>query len=513
MKQVDINSIAPAAYNPRETDPRRIELIKLSLRKLGFVVPIYINSNNGILSGHQRQIAAKQLGWDTVPVDEVSIDCLDSEMKINIAFNRGTNDFNKKESTIDLAQYLFKNNERIEALSQKLKDVDPANRMPCLNTKSVDVELLKTANRASFDEGARNGYASLYEMTKVVQPLIITPDYKIVNGIGRFFYCMSRGVTDFDCVLITEEQAEFADLMMNKLTMDFEFESKFGDVLRYNSFRRASGTRTHLGMAYTIGVTGGNSVDIDIYNPVDKRRWMSVYGKTIFDFGAGLMDECRILNAIGIKVVPFEPFVLKGTVGEKGFKEELDVEKARGLTQAFLDEVQQGICFDSVVSQTILNSIPFKKDRVKYLILLSFLCDAETTAFIGTNSATSSMNSYVFEDGKKSDSAVNVKKFRVEYEPNTTIGDISKNPKVQKYHTIGEMKDLISPYFKEVKMINKHSKIYAICKSPTYRFTKGELIEAIDFEFNLPYPNGQRLDMHQKAKLVFLERAKKIGFH
>ena len=122
------------------------------------------------------------------------------------------------------------------------------------------------------------------------------------------------------------------------------------------------------------------------------------------------------------------------------------------------------------------------------------------------------MNSYVFEDGKKSDSAVNVKKFRVEYEPNTTIGDISKNPKVQKYHTIGEMKDLISPYFKQVKMINKHSKIYAICKSPTYRFTQAELIEAIDFEFNLPYPNGQRLDMHQRAKLVFLKRAKKIGF-
>lgn len=45
MKLVPIDSIRPSTYNPRQSDPRRLDLIELSLRKLGFIHPIFCDAN------------------------------------------------------------------------------------------------------------------------------------------------------------------------------------------------------------------------------------------------------------------------------------------------------------------------------------------------------------------------------------------------------------------------------------------------------------------------------------
>ena len=51
-----ISAVAPSTYNPRSADAARLDLIELSLRKLGFLAPIYADSNGEILSGHQRHL-------------------------------------------------------------------------------------------------------------------------------------------------------------------------------------------------------------------------------------------------------------------------------------------------------------------------------------------------------------------------------------------------------------------------------------------------------------------------
>lgn len=509
MELVHIDKIYPASYNPRNTDPDRIELIKLSLIKLGFLLPIYVNEDYGILSGHQRQIAARQLGIKEVPVEILHIDSIDKEMKINVAFNRGTNDIQKGSLTTKIAEELKRERDKLLDKVSELPDKSGEAMYPCMRTVSVDAQELKIVNRDKFDSGIRNSYKDLYDLTRVVQPIVITEDKRIVNGVGRFFHCLSWGVKSFECVVIPYEEAEVADVMLNKLTMDFDFEKKYGDILRYNSYRRSSGVRDFLGMAYTIGVQHESPKHFDIYNPVDRYRWEQVYGNTILDFGAGLMEEVRMLRDNGFKAVPLEPFVLKEREGG-GFYEELDVHRARRLIGEFLQEVDAGIVFDSIISQTILNSIPFKEDRVKYLLLLSFFCDDSTTAFIGTSSSVSPLNSRRFRQGMTYKDAHHTRTFRLDYEDNMAMGDISKNPKVQKFHTRGEFADLVEPYFEDVKYTSRQANIFAICKKPRYNFTKEELIEAIDFEFNLPYPNKQRLEMHEEAKKVLLRRAERL---
>ena len=41
IKLEDIEAIQPSTYNPRSADPKRLDLIELSLRKLGFLAPIF----------------------------------------------------------------------------------------------------------------------------------------------------------------------------------------------------------------------------------------------------------------------------------------------------------------------------------------------------------------------------------------------------------------------------------------------------------------------------------------
>ena len=97
MKLIDIDSLNPSTYNPRTADPRRLDLIELSLRKLGFLLPIYATPDGEIISGHQRHHVAKRLGVRQVPVEFTRAMDLEERKGVNVAFNRATNDLRPKD--------------------------------------------------------------------------------------------------------------------------------------------------------------------------------------------------------------------------------------------------------------------------------------------------------------------------------------------------------------------------------------------------------------------------------
>ena len=98
-----LSNIKPALYNPRETDPYRLQLIKDSLSRLGWLLPVYgTMSAEGkfeLISGHQRTLAASQMGYTSVPFIELPEMSLNKRKAINILFNRGTNDFRALENS------------------------------------------------------------------------------------------------------------------------------------------------------------------------------------------------------------------------------------------------------------------------------------------------------------------------------------------------------------------------------------------------------------------------------
>lgn len=63
---VPLNAIKPYWRNPRDNESTVEALLKI-IPKVGFNVPLFIDSDNVIIKGHARYKAAKRLGMDVVP--------------------------------------------------------------------------------------------------------------------------------------------------------------------------------------------------------------------------------------------------------------------------------------------------------------------------------------------------------------------------------------------------------------------------------------------------------------
>lgn len=66
LEYVDINSIAPYPFNPRD-NAGAIESLANSIKTFGFIVPIVVDGDNVLVAGHTRVEAAKRLGIPEVP--------------------------------------------------------------------------------------------------------------------------------------------------------------------------------------------------------------------------------------------------------------------------------------------------------------------------------------------------------------------------------------------------------------------------------------------------------------
>ena len=67
-----LDSLIPYARNPRTHSEEQIAQIAASIREFGFTNPILIDSNQGIIAGHGRLAAAKELRLEKVPCIDLS---------------------------------------------------------------------------------------------------------------------------------------------------------------------------------------------------------------------------------------------------------------------------------------------------------------------------------------------------------------------------------------------------------------------------------------------------------
>ena len=67
-----VAALIPFARNPRTHSEAQVAEIAASMRAFGWTNPILIDGENGIIAGHGRLLAARQLGMKTVPVIELA---------------------------------------------------------------------------------------------------------------------------------------------------------------------------------------------------------------------------------------------------------------------------------------------------------------------------------------------------------------------------------------------------------------------------------------------------------
>ena len=67
VKQMRVEDLKPYPNNPRAND-QAVDAVAESIKQFGFKVPIVIDKDNVIITGHTRLKAATKLGLKTVPV-------------------------------------------------------------------------------------------------------------------------------------------------------------------------------------------------------------------------------------------------------------------------------------------------------------------------------------------------------------------------------------------------------------------------------------------------------------
>ena len=67
-----VDGLIPYARNARTHSEAQIAQIAGSIREFGFTNPVLLDGENGILAGHGRVLAARQLGMDQVPCIELA---------------------------------------------------------------------------------------------------------------------------------------------------------------------------------------------------------------------------------------------------------------------------------------------------------------------------------------------------------------------------------------------------------------------------------------------------------
>jgi len=71
-KRAAVDSLIPYARNSRTHSDEQVGQIAASIKEFGFLNPIIVDGENGIIAGHGRVLAAQKLGMTDVPVIEAS---------------------------------------------------------------------------------------------------------------------------------------------------------------------------------------------------------------------------------------------------------------------------------------------------------------------------------------------------------------------------------------------------------------------------------------------------------
>lgn len=310
IELVPITSVQPSTYNPRRADPRRLKIIELSLRKLGFVLPIYADPDGEIISGHQRHHVATLMGVQHIPVVRMERMHLTERKNANVVFNRGTNDLARDATPGSLTEALQQID--LDALAAPIPDKTPDTPefYPCLRAEERPIRPYVEANSGRWVQYAKSISGTLRGFG-VVMPIVCGPDGRVVNGIGRLQMLAEHKADTVSVVDVTEAEAELAAVMLNLLSMDFDIHNRYADDLRMNSFRRSYQIRPSLGYGFTFSMSSSKAAkEHDIHDPEMWRKWKKIHGTSVVDFGAGLLIETGMLRDAGVHVAAFEPFRL-----------------------------------------------------------------------------------------------------------------------------------------------------------------------------------------------------------
>ncbi|MGD0354880.1 MAG: site-specific DNA-methyltransferase [Dehalococcoidia bacterium] len=96
IEHIEIGDLKPDPANPRRISDQELEALTRSIREFGLIDPIIARrEDKTVIGGHQRLLAARRLGYKTVPVVFVDL-TMEKARLLNIALNKITGSFDQE---------------------------------------------------------------------------------------------------------------------------------------------------------------------------------------------------------------------------------------------------------------------------------------------------------------------------------------------------------------------------------------------------------------------------------
>jgi ParB/RepB/Spo0J family partition protein len=157
--QVPIDDLHPDTANPRKISASELDALTRSLCEWGFVQPVIARRNDHIVvGGHQRLIAARRLGYKTVPVIYVDLSP-DQAHLLNLALNKISGDWDEQllarmladlqANAVDLSVSGFDADE----INRLLKGLDAQDKRDRLETFDLEAALADTETKPITQSG------------------------------------------------------------------------------------------------------------------------------------------------------------------------------------------------------------------------------------------------------------------------------------------------------------------------------------------------------------------------
>lgn len=476
--------------NPRRSDPSRMALLSLSLKKLGFIQPLFVTQDGMLLSGHQRTAVSTALGYRHVPV--IRVDIPEHEIPgANLLFNRATNDFSAFDTGASAMGRL--DLDTVLAAAEELPDQDIETSF-AINCKDEVIAPVVSGESARYEKKAVMLATSVLKMGIKI-PAVVSESGIIVNGIYRLFAALENGLHTWPIVRIPDAHAVVALNFLNYLSMDFAIDDDFKTLLRHSAYRRPQNNRGTVPKAYRFWANGERTLlDADSYTTEYWVNFRELHGNSIVDFGAGLCKVAPYLRGKGMNAIDFEPFRIDPST-DSGVP---DAAHSRAEAKRFLDEIADPKRrIDSVFLASVLNSVPFPEDRLCVLAIVHALCDRNTAVY-GTCRDISDFN---YEYG----GVRNANYFSLGTEEGVRLGDVARNPKIQKFETQESARAMFCRFWKTIEFWPGGNVFYFKLTAPM-GFHAASLAKALEFEFDLPYKDGSTMGLGEYAKAAFSRR-------
>lgn len=456
VEYISVDSIAPASYNPRKLSDESAEHLKESLNKIGIVIPILVNRrNNIIIAGHQRTKCAKAVGYKEMPCIFVDDVVHGDEIKFN-QFHNGVENKSKHLIEADTLELPYEEFITIENKRFAIKEQD----FQAVYVKEICKLMMK--------------YGNVFSAVICKGVVLFADEY--------IYACRLLGY-DVNCYICSD--SKYKDIL-------YYFKQDYG-VYSYDNIERHT---------YVQGLAQMNrSADGEYKN---KQNKSALYEKMvlpflkketnhnigILDFGCGkgaYIDKVHreFSNAYGL-----EFYNNNGSA--------INVGKGNRQIDAVIDYVKNNGRFDVVICDSVLNSVD-SVDAENSVVACLNLFTKDTLFISGRNMSfqQSVMNN------KKSRGLHNYIYF---CDDNNFTANYRKGQwYFQKFHTKTQVIELLERNGFEIVDIDfgeRASSFQIMCKK-VKELSPEQYANAIDFEFNLPLPNGKRYGRNDEVKKLF----------